>query len=288
MTTGKRHIEVDGARLAFVEAGAGDPIIFLHGNPTSSYLWRNVIPYLSPLGRCIAPDLVGMGDSDKLPNSGPDRYTLAEHYHYLSGLLAALGVERRVTLVVHDWGGPLGFRWAREHPQAVRGIAYMETLVMPVSWDDWPDAARGIFQGFRSERGESLVLERNSFVERVLPNSILRQLDEEEMAEYRRPFARAGEDRRPTLSWPRQIPVDGEPADVVEVVQANYEWLKSTPIPKLLVAAEPGSIMTGRVLAACREFPAQTEVTVPGLHFIQEDSPDLIGAALRDWFSKLP
>lgn len=288
MTTGKRHVEVDGARLAFVEAGAGDPIIFLHGNPTSSYLWRNVIPYLSPLGRCIAPDLVGMGDSDKLANSGPDRYTLAEHYHYLSGLLAALGVERRVTLVVHDWGGPLGFRWAREHPQAVRGIAYMETLVMPVSWDDWPDAARGIFQGFRSERGESLVLERNSFVERVLPNSILRQLDEEEMAEYRRPFARAGEDRRPTLSWPRQIPVDGEPADVVEVVQANYEWLKSTPIPKLLVAAEPGSIMTGRVLAACREFPAQTEVTVPGLHFIQEDSPDLIGAALRDWFSKLP
>lgn len=288
MTTGKRHVEVDGARLAFVEAGAGDPIIFLHGNPTSSYLWRNVIPYLSPLGRCVAPDLVGMGDSDKLANSGPDRYTLAEHYHYLSGLLAALGVERRVTLVVHDWGGPLGFRWAREHPQAVRGIAYMETLVMPVSWDDWPDAARGIFQGFRSERGESLVLERNSFVERVLPNSILRQLDEEEMAEYRRPFARAGEDRRPTLSWPRQIPVDGEPADVVEVVQANYEWLKSTPIPKLLVAAEPGSIMTGRVLAACREFPAQTEVTVPGLHFIQEDSPDLIGAALRDWFSKLP
>lgn len=288
MTTGKRHVEVDGARLAFVEAGAGDPIIFLHGNPTSSYLWRNVIPYLSPLGRCVAPDLVGMGDSDKLANSGPDRYTLAEHYHYLSGLLAALGVERRVTLVVHDWGGPLGFRWAREHPQAVRGIAYMETLVMPVSWDDWPDAARGIFQGFRSERGESLVLERNSFVERVLPNSILRQLDEEEMAEYRRPFARAGEDRRPTLSWPRQIPVDGEPADVVEVVQANYEWLKSTPIPKLLVAAEPGSIMTGRVLAACREFPAQTEVTVPGLHFIQEDSPDLIGAALRDWLSKLP
>jgi haloalkane dehalogenase len=279
----KRRIGVRGHEMAYVDVGSGAPIVLLHGNPTSSYLWRNVIPHLADQGRCIAPDLIGMGDSDKLEPSGPDRYRFVEHREYLDALLEGLGVSRDVTLVVHDWGSALGFDWARRHADAVRGIAYMEAIVQPVTWADWPEAARGIFQGFRSPAGEEMVLERNLFIEAVLPASILRRLSDEEMAEYRRPFMTPGEGRRPMLTWPRQIPIDGEPADVVAVVRAYGEWLARSPVPKLFVNAEPGAILIGAQREFCRTWPAQREVTVRGSHFIQEDSADAIGAAIAEW-----
>ena len=282
-TQPKKNIEVLGSRMAYVEAGSGDPIVFLHGNPTSSYLWRNVMPHLESQGRCIAPDLIGMGDSDKLEDSGPDRYTFVEHRRYLDALLEALDVTADVTLVVHDWGSALGFDWANRHRNALRGIAYMEAIVRPMSWQDWPDAARQVFQGFRSPAGESMVLENNVFVERVLPGSILRKLADEEMDAYRRPFAEPGESRRPTLTWPRQIPIEGEPADVVEIVTRYGEWLAASEVPKLFVNAEPGAILTGPQRDFCRTWPNQQEVTVSGSHFIQEDSPDEIGEAVAKW-----
>ena len=242
----KRTIQVKGRTMAYVELGAGDPVVFLHGNPTSSYLWRNIMPHLSDKARCIAPDLIGMGDSDKLPDSGPDRYTFTEHRDYLDGFFAAMGLSNKVTLVVHDWGSALGFHWAQRNPDAVRGIAYMEALVRPVTWEEWNDAARPVFEGFRSPAGESMVLEKNIFVERVLPGSVLRGLSETEMAVYRRPFAEPGEDRRPTLTWPRQIPISGEPADVVAIAQEYSEWLAATEVPKLFVNAAPGAIAPER------------------------------------------
>ncbi len=241
----KRRAEVLGSSMAYVEVGSGDPIVFLHGNPTSSYLWRNVIPHLEGHGRCIAPDLIGMGDSAKLEPSGPDRYRFVEHRAHLNALLEALGVDANVTIVCHDWGSALGFDWAHRHPDAVKGIAYMEAIVKPLRWDDWPEVARGIFQGFRSPTGEAMVLEKNVFVERVLPSSVLRGLTDTEMAIYRRPFAEPGEGRRPTLTWPREIPIDGEPADVCGIVAGYGTWLATSPLPKLFVNAEPGTILVG-------------------------------------------
>ena len=283
----KRMVEVHGRRMAYVEQGSGKPIVLLHGNPTSSYLWRSVIPHLTGLGRCLAPDLIGMGDSDKLPNSGPNSYRFVEHRHYLDAWMKAVGVTEDVTLVVHDWGSALGFDWAARHPGAVDSIAYMEAIVCSVSWDQWPDAARGIFQAFRSPAGEEMALERNLFVEAVLPASIQRRLTEEEMAEYRRPFLSPGEDRRPTLTWPREVPLDGEPADVVEIVQRYSSWLtSSTGVRKLFVNAEPGAILTGHQRECCRAWPNQEEVTVPGIHFVQEDSGDQIGAAIAAWLAR--
>lgn len=279
----KKFIEVKGKQMAYVEMGEGDPIIFQHGNPTSSYLWRNIMPHLQDQGRCIAIDLIGMGDSEKLDDSGPDRYTFSEHREYLDGALSALGVTEKVTWVIHDWGSALGFDWANRHRDAVLGIAYMEGIVRPVSWDEWPEAARGVFQGFRSPAGEDMVLDKNVFVERVLPGSILRDLSEEEMAVYRKPFANSGEDRRPTLTWPRQIPIDGEPADVVEIAQAYADWLSQSDVPKLFVNAEPGAILIGPQREFCRSWPNQQEVTVKGNHFLQEDSPDEIGQAIAEW-----
>ncbi|MGH0033294.1 MAG: haloalkane dehalogenase [Myxococcota bacterium] len=279
----KKTVEVKGRRMAYVEAGSGDPIVFQHGNPTSSYLWRNVIPHLEDQGRCIAVDLIGMGDSDKLPDSGPDRYTFVEHREYLDGALAALGVERDVTLVIHDWGSALGFDWANRHRDAIKGIAYMEAIVRPMTWDEWPDLATKIFQGFRSPAGEAMVLENNVFVENVLPGSVLRDLSDAEMEVYRRPFRQAGEDRRPTLTWPRQIPLDGEPAEVVGIVQDYADWLSTCDVPKLFVNAEPGAILVGPQREFCRAWPQQTEVTVKGNHFLQEDSPDEIGQAVAEW-----
>ncbi len=283
----KQYLEVNGRRMAYVETGRGAPIVFQHGNPTSSYLWRNIMPALADLGRCIAVDLIGMGDSDKLDDSGPDRYRYVEHREYLFAALAQLGLDAEVTLVLHDWGSALGFDWARQNAEKIRGIAYMEAIVRPVTWQEWPDAARDIFQAFRSEAGEAMILDKNLFVERVLPGSILRKLSDEEMSEYRRPFAQAGEDRRPTLTWPRQIPIDGEPADVVDIVQANAEYLTTSEVPKLFVNAEPGAILTGPQREFCRRFPNQTEVTVPGVHFVQEDSPAEIAAAIREWLTAL-
>lgn len=283
----KRTVEVLGRRMAYVETGSGRPIVFLHGNPTSSYLWRNVIRPLERSGRCLAPDLIGMGDSDKLPDSGPDSYTFVEHRHYLDAWMEAVGATSDVTFVIHDWGSALGFDWAARHPDAVRGISYMEAIVCPVTWDDWPAAAAGIFRAFRSPAGEDLILERNLFVEEVLPASVQRKLTEQEMAEYRRPFAERGECRRPTLSWPRQIPIDGEPADVHEIVTHYGRWLATAPVPKLLVNAEPGAILNGRQLELCRSWAAQQEVTVAGIHFIQEDSGAEIGRAVGDWLTQI-
>jgi haloalkane dehalogenase len=283
----KRRATVRGRRMAYVEVGKGDPIVFLHGNPTSSYLWRNVIPHLEGLGRCIAPDLIGMGDSDKLEDSGPDRYRFVEHREYLDALLEELGVERKVTFVIHDWGSALGFDWANRHRNAVKGIAYMEAIVQPLTWAEWPDAARQLFQAFRSPAGEAMVLENNVFVERVLPGSVLRKLEDAEMEVYRRPFREAGESRRPTLTWPRQIPVEGEPADVVEIVRRYGEWLSGSDLPKLFVNADPGAILVGAQREFCRGWPNQSEVTVAGNHFVQEDSPDEIGRAVADWLRGL-
>jgi haloalkane dehalogenase len=246
-----------------------------------------VIPHLVGQGRCIAPDLIGMGDSDKLEPSGPDRYTFVEHRRYLDALLAELGVEEDVTLVVHDWGSALGFDWANRHREAVKGIAYMEAIVTPLTWDTWPEAARGVFQGFRSPAGESMVLEQNVFVERVLPGSILRKLGDAEMAVYRRPYLEPGESRRPTLTWPRQIPIEGEPADVTGIVQHYSEWLAASQVPKLFVNAEPGAILVGEQRELCRRWPNQQEVTVKGNHFVQEDSPDEIGQAVAKWRASL-
>jgi len=284
----KKFATVHGKQMAYIEEGTGDPIVFLHGNPMSSYLWRNVMPHLAGKGRLIAPDLIGMGDSDKLDNSGPDSYTFVEHRKYLFALLEQLGVTDNVTLVIHDWGSGLGFHWAHTHPEAVKGIAFMEAIVETRdSWDQFPDRAREMFQALRSPAGEEMVLEKNLFVEALVPGSILRDLTEEEMNEYRRPFANAGEDRRPTLTWPRQIPIEGQPADVTEIVDAYLDWLGKTSVPKLFVNADPGVLITGAVRDRVRSWPNITEVTVPGLHFIQEDAPDEIGVAVRDWHASL-
>ena len=284
----KEFATIRGLKMAYIDEGEGDPIVFLHGNPTSSYLWRNVMPHLEGKGRLIAPDLIGMGDSEKLPNSGPGSYTFADHRAFLKELLEYLGVKNNVTLVIHDWGSALGFDWANSNRNAVKGIAYMEAIVQPIAnWDAWPENARGIFQGFRSDAGEELVLEKNIFVERVLPTSIIRELDEEEMREYVRPFRRAGEDRRPTLTWPRQIPIGGTPADVTDIVQDYANWLASSELPKLFINADPGSILVGAQRDFCRSWPNQTEVTVKGSHFIQEDSPDEIGEAVAQFVAGL-
>lgn len=281
----KETVTVKGRKMAYVEMGEGDPIIFLHGNPTSSYLWRNVMGHVKDLGRCIAPDLIGMGDSEKLPGSGPGSYRFVEHREYIDGLLDTLGVSENVTFVIHDWGSALGFDWARRRPGAVKGLCYLEAIVKPVTWADWPDAARPVFQGFRSESGDEMILEKNLFVERVLPGSVIRDLTDDEMTVYRRPFLNPGEDRRPTLTWPRQIPIEGEPADVFEIVEGYGSFLSESQIPKLFVNADPGAILVGAQRDFCRTWPNQTEVTVNGTHFIQEDSPHEIGAALRDWMT---
>lgn len=283
----KKRIEVNGKSMAYIDVGEGDPIVFLHGNPTSSYLWRNIMPFAENLGRCIAPDLIGMGDSEKLDDSGPDRYRFVEHREYLDGLLEALGVRENVVLVIHDWGSALGFDWANRHRDAVRGICYMEAVVCPMAWADWPEGGTAIFKSFRSEAGEEMVLDKNVFVENVLPASIIRKLEAEEQDEYRRPFANAGEDRRPTLTWPRQIPLEGEPADVVKIVEDYGAWLSASEVPKLFINAEPGTILTGPQREYCRGWKNQTEITVAGLHFIQEDSPNEIGAALEKFVKDL-
>ena len=281
----KQFTTVNGRRMAYHDSGSGDPIVFLHGNPTSSYLWRNLVRQLDDSYRCVAPDLIGMGDSEPTGAEGPEAYRFVEHREYLDGLLDALDLGDRVTLVIHDWGSALGFDWANRHRERIAGIADMEAIVRPVTWDEWPEAAAPIFQAFRSPAGEEMVLDKTVFVERVLPGSIIRDLSDDEMAEYRRPFAAGGERRRPTLTWPREIPIDGEPADVVEIVQSYADWLAEADVPKLFVNAEPGAILTGPQREFCRSWPHQTEVTVTGNHFVQEDSPVEIAEAIAAWRS---
>jgi haloalkane dehalogenase len=279
----RRRVRVLDSEMAYVDTGAGDPVVFLHGNPTSSYLWRNVIPHVRPSSRCLAPDLIGMGDSGQAPAGS---YRFVDHARYLDAWFAALSLDR-VTLVVHDWGSALGFHWARRHPERVRGLVYMEALVRPVTWDEWPEVARKVFQAMRSPAGEEMVLVKNVFVERILPASVLRGLTEAEMAVYRRPYLEPGESRRPTLTWPRQIPIDGEPADVVAIVDDYARWLATSGVPKLFVNAEPGTILTGAPREFCRAWPSQEEITVRGSHFVQEDSPREIGEAVARFIARL-
>jgi len=282
-----RFATVNGRRMAYIDEGVGDTIVFQHGNPTSSYLWRNIMPHCEGLGRLIACDLIGMGRSDKLPDSGPERYSYHEQRDYLFALWEQLNLGGKVIMVLHDWGSLLGFDWTRQHPDRVQGIACMEAIVQPITWADWSEDARSIFQGFRSNDGEMMVLEKNLFVESVLPGAIWRKLSEEEMAAYRAPFVNAGEDRRPTLTWPRQIPIEGEPPEVVRVTTDCGRWLAESRIPKLFINAEPGAILTGRQREFCRTWRNQTEVTVEGIHFAQEDSPDKIGEALAAFVRSL-
>jgi haloalkane dehalogenase len=282
----RRPVRVLDTEMAYVDVGAGAPVVFLHGNPTSSYLWRNVIPHVAPLGRCLAPDLVGMGDSGRAPAGS---YRFVDHARYLDAWFAAIVPALPVTLVVHDWGSALGFHWARRHPERVRGVVYMEALVRPVTWDEWPEPARKIFQAMRSSGGEEMVLQKNVFVDRILPASVLRGLTEAEMTVYRRPYLEPGESRRPTLTWPRQIPIEGEPADVVAIVDAYAKWLAAAAeLPKLFVNADPGVILTGAQREFCRTWPNQQEITVRGTHFIQEDSPHEIGEAVAAFVGRLP
>jgi haloalkane dehalogenase len=281
----RRRARVLESEMAYVDTGAGTPVVFLHGNPTSSYLWRNVIPPVAWHHRCLAPDLIGMGESGRNPAGF---YRFRDHARYLDAWLEAVGLDQRVALVVHDWGSALGFHWAHRHPERLRAVAYMEAIVRPLSWSDWPEAGRKIFQALRSPAGEEMVLEKNVFVERILPASVLRGLTEAEMAVYRKPYREAGESRRPTLTWPREIPIDGEPADVAALVVAYARWLAEASVPKLFVNADPGSILVGAQREFCRTWRNQQEVTVPGRHFVQEDSPAEIGQAVADFLAKVP
>lgn len=287
MPIDKKFIKVAGEQLAYVEMGSGDPIVFQHGNPTSSYVWRNVMPRLQKYGRCIALDLVGMGDSDKLEASGPTSYSFHEHSRFFDAALEELGVCENAVFVVHDWGSALGFHWCRRHPESVKGICYMEAIVRQLTWEEWPALSRRMFEGFRSDAGESMVLEKNLFVERVLPGSLIHPISERDMDEYRRPFLDAGEDRRPTLTWPRMIPIDGEPEDVCSLVDEYSEWLSNSPIPKLFVNAKPGAILVGPQRDYCRTWPNQVEVSVQAGHFVPEDAPLEVSAALIDWLEDL-
>lgn len=273
--------------MAYIDEGMGDPIVFAHGNPTSSYLWRNVMPACRGLGRLIACDMIGMGDSDKLPHSGPNSYTYAEHRSYLFDLWEDLGLGNNVILVLHDWGSALGFDWAYQHSDRVQGLAFMEAFVMPLEWEDFPEPGRDLFRALRSPAGDDLVLNRNVFIEQILPGGVIRRLAEAEMAEYRRPYLKAGEDRRPMLTWPRQIPIGGGPLDVVRVIKEYGQWLSHSRIPKLYVHTEPGAVDNGRKRVFVRSWPNQKEVKVKGRHFVQEDSPAQLAAALSDFAREL-
>ncbi len=283
----RHRVECAGVELAYVDTGTGsvgDAVVFLHGNPTSSYLWRNVIPQVAPLARCLAPDLVGMGDSGRTTDGS---YRFVDHRRHLDAWFDAVLPEGPVTLVIHDWGSALGFHWAFRHQERIKGLAYMEAIVRPLTWEEWPEAARRVFQGFRSPAGEEMALTSNVFVERVLPGSTLRGISDEAMEVYRQPYLEPGESRRPTLSWPRDIPLDGEPADVVAIVEEYAGWLSTSNVPKLFINAEPGAILTGAQREFCRSWPNQREVTVPGVHFIQEDSPEEVGRAIAEWYGGL-
>lgn len=283
----KKFATVHGKKIAYIEEGSGDPIVLLHGNPTSSFLWRNVVPELIGSGRVIAPDLIGQGDSEKLPPAdGPGRYSLEVAYDYVAGLLDVIDANNNVTLVIHDWGSAIGFLWAMRHPNAVKGVAYMEGIVKPVSWAEWPENAVGIFKGFRSDKGEDLILNRNMFIEAVLPTSVLRELSSAEMDAYRAPHPDS-DSRQVLLNWPRQIPIEGEPAEVVALVNEYGAFMAGSDIPKLFINAAPGSILVGPQREYCRSWPNQTEVTVKGVHFVQEDSPTEIGQAVANWLATL-
>ena len=280
----RKRLRVLDSELSYVDTGSGPPVVFLHGNPTSSYLWRNIIPHVSPQARCLAPDLIGMGASGKNPAGS---YTFADHARYLDVWFEGVKLGGPAVLVVHDWGSGLGFHWADRHRDRVRGLVYMESVVQPLSWSDWPPDAAKAFQGFRSPAGEEMILQKNMFVERVLPASVLRGLTDAEMNVYRKPYLEPGESRRPTLTWPRQIPIEGEPEDVTHIVNNYGAWLCTAAVPKLFVNADPGSILVGKQREFCRTWPHQEEITVRGSHFVQEDSPHEIGEAIAAFLKRL-
>ena len=283
----KKYAEINNKKMAYIDEGNGDTFLFLHGNPTSSYLWRNIAPHVEDIGRVVIPDLIGMGDSEKLDGVDNEGYKYHGQYGYLTGLLENLDLGNDIHLIIHDWGSAMGFQFARENPDRVKSITYMEAIVMPLTWEQWPDAATKIFQLFRSDAGEELVLEKNFFVERILLADSATGYTDEEKAEYIRPFLKEGEDRRPTLTWPRQIPLDGNPNAVVEEVRKNAEFHKDSEIPKLFINANPGSILVGEQREFARTWKNQTEITVSGNHFVQEDSSEEIGAALREFTKDL-
>ena len=277
----KKYKEILGKQMAYLDEGSGQSIVFLHGNPTSSFLWRNITPFVKDLGRVVVPDLIGMGDSEKLEgNDNPD-YAYHGQYKYLSNLLDSLDLGNEINLVIHDWGSAMGFQYARENPSRIKSISFMEAIVMPMTWDDWPEIARNIFQLMRSEAGEEIVLEKNIFVDRILFNDSEKGLSDEVKKEYIRPFKNAGEDRRPTLTWPRQIPIDGSPEAVIDEVTKNGEFHKNSDIPKLFINADPGTILIGKQREFVRSWANLKEVTVKGNHFVQEDSPHEIGEAIK-------
>lgn len=281
----KKFNTVLGKRMAYIEHGTGDPIVFLHGNPTSIFLWRNIIPHLEGRGRLIAIDMIGMGDSDKLDNTKDGSYSLAENTQYTSALLTELGVGENVTLILHDWGSGVGFNWANQNQEKVKAIAFMEAIVTTFpTWDEFNHELHGPIGTLRSSEGDKMVLEDNFFIEKLLPGTVMRPLTEKEHAEYRRPFLNEGEDRRATLAGPRQLPIAGEPADTVALIDSYAKYLaNSIDIPKLFVNAEPGAFLVDYARDFVRTWPNLKEVTVKGSHFIQEDSPEEIGQALSDW-----
>jgi haloalkane dehalogenase len=283
----KKYKDIKNSKMAFIDEGSGDTFLFLHGNPTSSFLWRNIAPHVEDIGRIVIPDLIGMGDSDKLEGVDNPGYKYHGQYSYLTALMDELDLGDNIHLIIHDWGSAMGFQFARENKDRIKSITYMEAIVMPLTWDQWPDPATKIFGLFRSEAGEELVLEKNFFVERILLADSSTGYTEEEKSEYIRPFINPGEDRRPTLTWPRQIPLDGEPSEVVEEVKLNAEFHKESDIPKLFINADPGSILIGDQREFARSWKNQTEITVSGNHFIQEDSSEEIGAALRNFVESL-
>jgi haloalkane dehalogenase len=275
-------VPVLDTQIAYVDIGHGDPIVFLHGNPTPSYLWRNIIPYLLPLGRCLAPDYVGMGNSGAAPNGN---YRFFDHQRYLDAWFEALGITENVILVVHDWGSALGFSWAQRHSASVKAIVYMEAIVRPFkSWDEWPAATKSFFQAQRTSAGEGLILQKNLFIEYLLP---LRNISSEAMEVYRRYFRIPGPSRQPMLSWTRDLPIAGEPEDIVRVVDSYAQWLATSPIPKLFIDADPAGFLIGAQREFCRSWPNQTTVTVKGAHFLQEDSPEDVGEATASFVAKV-
>ena len=279
----KTYLTVNSKKVAYLDEGQGQPILFIHGNPTSSYLWRNIIKELVNKNRCIAPDLIGMGDSEKLDNPSQKNYSLREHIKWFDMFIKEIKIEKKIILVIHDWGSAIGFDFARKYPERISGIVYMEAIVCPMYWNDWPEDATKVFKLIRSNAGEELILEKNIFVERILPSSIIRKLSDEEMRQYRKPFLKVGSDRQPTLSWPRQIPLDNEPSEVIDIVNEYSIFMKENKIKKLFINAEPGSILVGRQREFCRSWSNQKEVTVKGKHFIQEDSPSEISSAIKKW-----
>lgn len=282
-----KKINVNGKRIAYDRTGQGSPIVFLHGNPTSSYLWRNIVPHLESVASCYVFDLIGMGDSDKLDKSGPDSYGFEEHFEYLDKAINEVVTDDKITLVLHDWGSALGFHWAFKNQDRVNGIAYMEGIVKELKWEEWNEESRSLFQAMRSDAGEELILEKNIFIEKILTGSIIRDLSHEELETYREPFNQPGEDRRPMLSWPRQIPIEGEPNNVCKIVSEYSDWMSKNNMPKLFINAEPGAIIQGSVRDFCRSWNNQSEITVKGIHFIQEDSPNEIGNAIQEWYEKI-